>query len=120
MSGVTTIDADLRYIDAGHVDTPSGRLGEASVVTSEHRPIGKLDGIVVDPTRRQVRFYVVEAPGWFKPRHYLLPLTPVRLDRDHNALEVDVDAAEISRLDEVEPATFRRFSDDDLIDALFH
>jgi len=75
---------------------------------------------VVDPARRQVRYYVVEAPGWFRRRHYLLPLMPARLDREHNALEVNLDSADISGLDEVEPEEFPRFSDDDLITALFH
>lgn len=118
--GVTAIDEGLRYIDAGRLDTPAGRLGHAPILSPTHMPLGKLDGIVVDPARRQVRYYVVEQPGWFRSRHYLLPLAPARLDRGRNALEVDVESLDVKRLDEVEPETFPRFSDDDLLTALFH
>jgi len=118
--GMNALNADLRYIDAARVDTPAGRLGHAPLVSPTKEPLGKLDGIVVDPVSRQVRYYVVESPGWFTSRHYLLPLTPARLDRDRNAVELDVDADEISHLDQVEPDAFPRFSDDDLMTAMFH
>lgn len=118
--GMTALDTDLRYIDAGQLDTPAGRLGHAALVSPSNEPLGKLDGIVIDPASRQVRYYVVESPGWFTSRHYLLPLTAARLDRDRNAVEVDVDADEITHLDQVEPDAFPRFSDDDLMTAMFH
>jgi hypothetical protein len=118
---VNSIEPRLRYLDANHVDTPAGRLDGAVLVSSANAPIGTLDGVLVDPQHRQVRYYVVERKrGLFGSRHYLVPLTATRLDRDHHTLEVDVEAGEIPQLAEVDPDDLPRFSDDDLLTALFH
>jgi len=115
------IEAQLRYLDADHVETPAGRLNGAILVSPSQSALGKLDGVLVDPQYRQVRYYVVERKRrLFGSRHYLLPLTAARLDRDRHTLEVDVEADEIPQLLEVDPSDLPRFSDDDLLTALFH
>ena len=101
---------------ADRVDTPAGRLNDTVVVNPSNTTLGKLAGIVVDPVGRQVRGYVIESRKWLSSRQYLVP-PPARFDWQRHALEVDLDEAE---LDELEPHTFQRFSDDDLIAALFH
>ena len=106
----------LRFVAADRVDTPAGRLNGTVVVNPSNATLGKLAGIVVDPVGRQVRGYVIESRKWLSSRQYLVPPVPARFDRERHALEVDLDEAE---LDEVEPHTFQRFSDDDLIAALF-
>jgi hypothetical protein len=108
--------SDLRYVDADRVDTPAGRLNDTVVVDPSHATLGKLAGIVVDPVGRRVHGYVIESRKWLSSRHYIVPPGPMRLDRDHHALEVDLYE---TQLDEVEPHTIPRFSDDDLIAALF-
>ena len=75
---------------------------------------------MIDPQARQIRYYVVESPRWWSPRHYLLPLSAGRLDRDRNAVELDVEPDDLSRFDEIEPEAFPRFSDEDLMAAIFH
>jgi len=112
-----TSASGLRFIDAGRVDTPAGRLNDTVVVNPSHATLGKLTGIVVDPVGRQVRGYVIESRKWLSSRRYLVPPVPARLDRSGHALEVDLDE---TQLDEVGPHTFEQFSDDDLIAALFH
>jgi hypothetical protein len=109
----------LKYLGAERVDTPAGRLDGALVVSPTHVTLGKLDGVLIDPRRRKVRYCVLDAGG-ASPRHLLLPLTEARLDRDHRTLEVEVEPDEIDKLDEVDPARLPRFGDDDLITALFH
>ena len=112
-------DSHLRYLDAKSVDTPAGRLGHAPLFSPTNETIGRLDGILFDPLARQVRYYVVASTSWLSPRHYLLPLTTARLDRDRHGVEVDVDADDLSRLQQVEPRALPRYSDDDLVAALF-
>jgi PRC-barrel domain len=120
-SSVTSIEPRLRYLDANHVDTPAGRLDGAVLVSPAKVRLGTLEGILVDPQHRQVRYYVVARKrGLFSSRHYLLPLTATRLDRDRHTLEVDVEADEIPQLAEVDPDDLPRFSDDDLLMAMFH
>ena len=115
------VEPQLRYLDANHVGTTAGRLDGAVLVNPANARIGVLGGVLVDPQHRQVRYYVIERKrGWFGSRHYLLPLTATRLDRDRHTLEVDVEAEEIPQLPEVDPDDLPRFSDDDLLTALFH
>ena len=109
----------LKFLDADRVDTPAGRLDGAMVVSPTHATLGRLDGVLIDPRHRKVRYYVLDAGGG-SPRHLLLPLTATRLDRNHRTLEVDVEADEIDQLDEVDPTRLPRFGDDDLLTALFH
>jgi PRC-barrel domain protein len=112
--------SDLRYIAANRVDSPAGRLDGTVVVSASKETLGRLDGIVFDPTDRRIRGFVVESSGWLMSRRYLVPPVQARLDRDHHALEVDLNEDEMSHLDEVNAQTFAPFSDDDLITALFH
>ena len=115
----------LKYLDAGHVDTPAGRLEGAVLVSPTHEPVGTLDGVLIDPRQRKVRYYVVqsryveEGRGRISSRHYLLPLTATRLDRDRRTLEVDLEADEIERLDEVHLDRLPQFDEGDLMTALF-
>jgi hypothetical protein len=113
------MDARLRYIDAPQVDTPAGRLKGTTLVSPTNATLGTLDGIVVDPIDRRVLFYVFKSPGWFS-HHYLLPQMPARLNSERHTLEVEVEAADVEQLDEVELTSFPRFSDEDLLRAMFH
>lgn len=116
-----TIEPGLRYLDAHHVDTPAGRLEGTVLVSPTKVRLGKLDGILVDPLRRQARYYVVQTKrGFLSSRHCLLPMTASRLDRDQHTLEVDVESDEMRQLHQVEPDDLPRFSDEDLLTALFH
>jgi hypothetical protein len=114
-----TAQSDLRYLDAERLDTSAGRLDDVLVVSPSHATLGKLDGVVVDPSRRQVRYYVFERAGWFSSRHYLLPLGPARLLPDQRAVEVDLESDEIGKLEQVDPAALPRFSDEDLVSTMF-
>ena len=110
----------LKYVDAHNVDTPAGRLDGAVLISPTHATLGKLDGVLIDPRHRKVRYYVVETRDRSSSRHCLLRLTATRLDCDRRTLEVDIEADEIQRLDNVEPDLLPRFSDDDLMTTLFH
>ena len=67
----------LRFLEAKNVETPAGRLNDFVLVSPTDAKLGTLDGVVVSPHERQVRYYVVKTGGWFG-RRYLLPATPAR------------------------------------------
>jgi hypothetical protein len=113
-----TQDSRLKFIEAQRIETPVGRLDGALVVSPTHATLGTLDGVLVDPRARRIEFYVVESAE--HSRHYLVPQMPARLDASHQALEVDLETDDLDQLDDVELGTFPRFSDDDLMNALFH
>jgi hypothetical protein len=81
--------------------------------------IGQLDGIVLDAAARQVEYFVVATGGMLRRRRYLLPFRPTRIDIDRHALCVEAHKIDLARCKEFEPAAFHRFSDDDLLAAMF-
>ena len=110
-------ESRLRFIEARRIETPAGHLAGAQVVNRTNETLGTLNGVLVDPGARRVAFYVVESAA--RSRHVLVPQAPARLDASHEALEVCLDSDDLDQFDEVEPARLPRFSDDDLLTALF-
>jgi len=113
------MDTRLRYIEAARIDSPAGKLDDAVVVSTSKATLGKLEGVLVDPALRRVQFYVIESGRPTEEHHYLLPLMPARIDTTRRSLEVDFETDDLDQLDDVEPDTFPRFSDEDLITAMF-
>jgi hypothetical protein len=111
-----TIDANLRYIEAENLRIRSMAPTGSVLKGRRGNVLGKLSGILVDPLRRQVRYLIVESRSWLATRHYSVPLDATRVDREHKALVVDLEADALS---EVQVGSIPKFSDDDLIAALF-
>lgn len=105
---------DLRYLDAGHVEHPTGTLEGLSVCTDENQPLGCLNGVLIEPSTRRVRFFVVDTAKPSQERCVLPADTPVVLDIRSRTLRVGggVDMEPLD--DSVQP-----FSDEDVMTALF-
>jgi hypothetical protein len=108
----------LRFLEANKVETPAGRLNEFVLVSPTDAKLGTLDGVVLSPRERQVRYLVVKAGGWFG-RRYLLPATPARLESDRRALQVDLEPADLDELPRTDLHQFAAFRDIDVVDSIF-
>ena len=115
MSGAAT----LRYLDATAVLSPSGELRDFHVSDVGGISLGKLTGFVVDPAARQLRYFVVEVARWLSKRRYLIPLCPATLEPQRRTVTLDCDPGAKNDWREFDDHQFSRFSDDDLLDALF-
>jgi hypothetical protein len=117
---VNTDNADsLRYLDANAVECPAGTLEGLSLFTQDDEPLGTIDGVLIDPTRRQIRYYVVDGSRVFYRRRYLVPAdSPAVVIAEHNALRVDIPSDNIER-QRFDARAVPRFSDDDLVTAMF-
>src|SRR5215212_9314063 len=102
----------LRHLEAARVQTPVGSLDHIPVLSPTTGSLGQLEGIIIDPTERHVRYYVVESHRLFKTHRYLLPDAQMRLDPDCKALHVDIEANELSNMPELDDEEFPPFSDD--------
>jgi hypothetical protein len=113
-----TDTANLRYLEATSVAHPSGTLGGLMICTHDNEELGALNGVLVEPASRRVRYFVVERPAALvSNRRYILTAeTPAILDSDDRKLRVDAEAVDLERFD---PGTVRAFSDDDRMAALF-
>jgi uncharacterized protein YrrD len=106
----------LRYLEAARVAAPDHGLDGFEVSTSAGEQLGRLDGFIVDPAARRLCSFVIRRPGLLRTRRYLVPLCPAQLDPEHHVLRVDPGESEPSEFD---PTAFERFSDEDMLAALF-
>src|SRR5262245_48411472 len=64
----------LRYVDANAFDDSSFDVDGAPLFSSRGEELGKIDGLVVDANSGRAYYVVVDAGGWFKSRHFLVPV----------------------------------------------
>ena len=106
----------LRYLEAARVEHPDGTLDGFQVCTNSREAIGSLEGVLVEPAQRRVRYFVVGPRGWAR-RRYLVPAEwPARLDHGDARIYVDADPRDVRPYD---PRAVTAFSDVDVVDAMF-
>ena len=109
----------LCYLAARDVEIPEGTLAGLDLCSLDEKKLGTLDGVIIDPAARRVRYYVVEAKGWFSAKRFLLPADqPTRIDHDEHMMRIDLEADDVRRA-EFDRDAIREFSDDDLMVSLF-
>jgi PRC-barrel domain protein len=104
----------LRHLDAAKIETPVGPLDDVVVVSKSDVPLGKLEGVIVDPQERHVRYYVVESRDWFKTHRYLVPDAPHHIDWNRRAMQVELDERALAQLPELRDDQYPPCSADDL------
>jgi hypothetical protein len=109
--------AQLSYLEATKVDCPGGRLSELDVVGAGGERLGRIAGVVIEAAARRVRYLDVQSAGWGR-RHYLVDAEHLaQVDPQQKVLRLlATDVAEVRDLDR---SAFHRFSDDDLLAAVF-
>ena len=83
--------------------------------TADDEQLGLLDGLLVDPASRRVRFFVVERQSALRRRRYLLAADTLAT-LDEQPLRVEAHAEDLERFD---ARTVQPFSDEDVITAMF-
>ena len=83
--------------------------------TADDEQLGLLDGLLVDPASRRVRFFVVERTSALRRRRYLLTADTLAT-LDERLLRVEAHAEDLERFD---ARTVQPFSDEDVITAMF-
>ena len=107
----------LRYLDASCVTHPAGSLKGIEVCKRNDASIGEIVGVLVEPARRSVRYFVVERHSLLKRRRYLLPADCLAtLHAGGGTIYIDVDNPVTERFDE---SSVPPFSDDDLVETMF-
>jgi PRC-barrel domain len=110
----------LCYLEAARVASPVGSLDGARLQCRSKEIIGRLEGVLIDPSERRLRFYVVKSVGWFRNKRYLLPADRIaQIEPVERTLRLDVDSHELKRCDEFDSEEIREFSDEDVVTAMF-
>ena len=111
--------SELTYLDASKVMSPAGALSELDVLSTEGRRLGSIEGVVIDAAARHVRYLCVRLSGLFGRRRYLVEADQVgQIEGDRKALRLRRDLRN-DAVDGLDAAALRRFSDDDLLAAIF-
>ena len=107
----------LRYIDASHVASGVTDLAGFEVLTATGRKLGALNGLIVDPPERSIRFAVVDRNNQRQSAQLLVPISLAQLDVSRKALRVDLEGdGECPAFD---PEAFPTFSIKDSQAAMF-
>jgi hypothetical protein len=115
---VNTGKQSLRYLDADAVECPAGKLDGLRLVARDE-PLGSIDGVLIDPSTRKLRYYVVGRARLFKKQRYLVSADmPAVVLPDQKALHVELSVDEIER-QQFDSDSVEDFSDDDLLKAMF-
>lgn len=106
----------LRYLDAKHVEHPSGTFAGLTLCSADDHKLGVISGVLVEPASRRVRYFVVERRIALVLRRYTLPAdTPAVLEASDRKLRVLATEEDLERFD----IQIERFSEEDAITAMF-
>jgi hypothetical protein len=87
-------------------------------VSGEH--LGDVEGFVVDADSGRPYYVVVDSGGWFKSKHFLLPVGHARLNWEREVLVADLNREQVDafpgfdmdKFDALTPAELERLNDD--------
>jgi len=118
MKPSTDRESGLCFLKASRVDGPTGDLGGLQLHGQSDETLGMLNGILIDPAARRVRYFVLETPGWFRSRKYLIS-TECLAKVERNALRLEIHADDLSSLDEFDSRSVRDYCEEDAVEAMF-
>ena len=81
------IDESLRYLPTQDIDNVAADA-DVTVESADGFELGRLDGFMVDPGRRTLRYYVVTRFGEWGMKLGLVPFVPGCLDAEHGVLRL--------------------------------
>jgi hypothetical protein len=112
-------DRDLRYLEADSVSCPAGTLADFRVETQDAEALGSVSGVLISPATRRCEYFVIESPGFFSHRRYLVPVDAgATLEDEPKCLRISARKDELD-LQAFTPSSVPEFTDDDLLKAMF-
>jgi hypothetical protein len=104
----------LRYIEADKIDDRTLALEGMKVRNNAGETLGAVDGLIVDSDSGRTYYIVVDAPGWFSSKQWLLPIGQAHLDADRDALVANVSKEQVSRFPGFDKDQFETLSEHDI------
>ena len=108
-------DPNLRYVDAKELDDTATKLRGLEVDSVNGEKLGKVEGFIIDANSGRPYHVVVGSGGWFKHKHFLLPIGHVALSsaRDRR-WSTDLTKDRVERFPGFDKDEFKQLSDADL------
>jgi PRC-barrel domain len=103
----------LKYVEAGDLDDSTIDFDNLDVENPAGEKLGKVNGFILDADTGHPYHIVVDSRGWFKSKHYLLPIGHGRLDFARRLLVADLTRDRITRFPGFDLARFEKWSEED-------
>jgi hypothetical protein len=104
----------LRYVKASDLDNSTIEFDDLEVENPAGEKLGDVNGFILDADTGHPYYVVVDSGGWFRSKHYLLPIGHVRLDLPRRLLAADLSRDRITRFPGFDLGTFEKWSGEDL------
>jgi hypothetical protein len=104
----------LRYLDADSLDDQDVDFDGMKVESPTGEHLGDVEGFVVDSGSGRPYYVVVDSGGWFKSKHFLLPIGHARLDEGNQVLTADLTRDHVERFPGFRQSEFEKLSAEDL------
>ena len=113
----------LKYMPAGELEGQGGAFKGFKVESSSGETLGKVEGFVIDSESVRPYYFVVDAGGWFKSKHYLLPVGLAGYDSAHALFLTDrltreqikrYPGFDLSRFESMSMSELKRFNEETL------
>jgi hypothetical protein len=104
----------LRYVDADDLDDSNVDFDGMRVESPTGEHLGDVDGFVVDSESGRPYYVVVDTSGWFKSKHFLLPIGHAQFDEGNEALRADLTRDRVERFPGFNKDEFDKLTPDDL------
>jgi hypothetical protein len=104
----------LRYIEADKIQDRTLVLDGMKVRNDAGEKLGNVDGLIVDSDSGRTYYLVVDAPGWFSSKQFLLPIGQAHLDDDRDALVVNLSKDQVKRFPGFDKDEFETLSEIDI------
>jgi hypothetical protein len=110
----------LCYLDASKVMGPTGLLASLDVRTRHDQPLGSIDGVLIDPAERKLRYFVIDPLKSTDHRRYLLPIeAAATMAPEGTSLRLVMETDDFKDLDEFDCDAVREFMEEDAIAPTF-
>ena len=104
----------LRYIEADKLDDNTLDLDGMNVQNGAGEKLGDVDGFIVDSESGRTYYAVVDAPGWFTSKQFLLPIGQLHLNDDRDALVVNLTKEQVKRFPGFDKDEFDKLTESDI------
>ena len=106
----------LRFVDASDLDDDAVDFDGMNVESPTGEHLGDVDGFIVDSETGRPYYVAVDSGGWFKSKHFLLPVGHIRFDADPDgeALITSLSRDRIDKFPGFDKKEFEKMSEADI------
>jgi hypothetical protein len=103
----------LKYEPVEQLDRTKVTFDNFAVEDPNGEHLGKMEGIILDVSNAVPVYVVVNAGGWFRTKHFLIPIGHAALDSESRKLIADVPKARVKRFPGFDLDLFPKLTQDD-------